>query len=75
MDEINWLSMGLASSIPVMLGWVYSHLFSKNAVFSLNPISAGQNSTIVNKGIKTIILLIASLFLSFFLLQFNNTGI
>lgn len=75
MDNINWLSMVLATITPMFIGFFYYH----NAVFgkawmdsiSMNDENVKQLNTTVAFGVSIIL----SFLLSFFLLNFNNDGI
>ena len=75
MDNINWLSMVLATAMPLILGLI----FFNNALFgnvlrgtpSNNNLDAKKASSVIT----LIVLVVFSFFLSFFLLNFNNSGI
>ena len=72
MDDINWLSMVLATLAPLVVGSVFYHpvVFGK-ALVDLPDVKADKRKTIF----AFAIILVFSFFLSFFLLNFNNSGI
>ena len=69
MDEINWFSMILATITPLVIGSLYYHkaLFGKALT--------ATTGTFKNRLPAILAGLIFSFFLSFFLLNFNNSGI
>ena len=75
MANVNWLSMILATMTPVVIGSIYYHrsLFGKAWANSL-AVPVGKL-----KGSNRVVILVAgtalSFLLSFFLLNFNNSGI
>ena len=75
MDDINWLSMVLATITPMVVGSIYYHsaLFGKAWMDSIGMTEKG-----VKKGNRVVVIgvsIVFSFFLSFFLLNFNNSGI
>ncbi len=75
MDNINWLSMVLATMTPMVIGYFYYHkaLFGKVWLDSIGTTDKKTNK--VNTVISVAAALVFSFFLSFFLLNFNNSGI
>lgn len=75
MDNINWLSMVLATMTPMVIGYFYYHkaLFGKVWMDSIGITDKKTNK--VNTVITVGVALVFSFFLSFFLLDFNNGGI
>ena len=71
MDEINWLSMAVATALPILVGYFYYH----KKVFGNIWMDSGKTIAKNNQIVAIIIALILSFFLSFFLLNFNNSGI
>ncbi|MEL6866240.1 MAG: DUF1761 domain-containing protein, partial [Bacteroidota bacterium] len=75
MNEINWLSMALATLMPITIGSLYYH----KAVFGNAWMgSIGRSEQAPTQGSRLLMLglcLVLSFFLSFFLLNFNNDGI
>lgn len=72
MDDFNLLSIVLATITPIFIGYFYYHkaLFGKVLADSIN--TKGKKT---NKIISTVVLIVLSFLLSFFLLNFNNSGI
>ncbi len=75
MDNINWLSMILATITPVSIGIIYYNkaIFGKAWSDSNNLIDNYAKKS--NTPILVIISIIFSFLLAFFLLNFNNGGI
>ena len=75
MDNINWLSMGLSTITPIVIGYIYYHkaLFGKTLMSSIG----AQHQTLnpVSKAVFIGVSLVFSFLLSFFLLNFCNDGI
>lgn len=75
MNEINWLSMALASITPMAIGAIYYH----NAVFGKTlTASLGGNLEALKRRNKILVYILSAVFsflLAFFLLNFNNDGI
>ena len=71
-DNINWLSMVLATATPMIIGFFYYH---KAAFGKVWMDSIGTTDKKVSKMITFGVAIILSFFLSFFLLNFNNSGI
>ncbi|MCD2259768.1 DUF1761 domain-containing protein [Psychroserpens luteolus] len=75
MDDISWLSMVLATLMPILIGFLYYHKNVFGNVW-LDTISTRENQTKKPNNIVTLIVaILLSFFLSFFLLNFNNSGI
>ncbi|MEM7104923.1 MAG: DUF1761 domain-containing protein [Bacteroidota bacterium] len=68
MEEINWLSMILATITPVLLGLAYFHPKALGSAFS-----SDRKPTKRPNGITIILALVFSFFLAFFMLNFNNS--
>ena len=75
MDEINWVSMILATITPIIIGSVYYNKALVGKVWtnsnSLDHKKVKQSRKIVAFGLSILL----SFLLSFFLLNFNNSGI
>ena len=75
MDNINWFSMVLATITPMLVGLIYYHeaIFGKawTDSISLTDKKVKKPNMIVAFGVSIIL----SFLLSFFLLNFNNSGI
>ena len=75
MDNTNWISMVLATITPMFIGFFYYHkkLFGKVWLdsISLRDKKTKKPNKIVTMGIS----IVFSFFLSFILLNFNNSGI
>ena len=72
MENINWLSMGIATITPMVIGFFYYHKAAFGRIWQ-DSISRSENKP--SKVIMFSILIVFSFFLSFFLLNFNNDGI
>ena len=72
MDSVNWISMLLATSTPIVIGYLFYHkmLFGK---YLTNSVTNSIKSP--NRFVSLICFIVFSFFLSFFLLNFNNSGI
>ena len=75
MDEINWFSMALATSTPMAVGFVYYHKTVFGTIWMDTVGMTDKKAKKVNKIGAVIALLLCSFLLSFFLLNFNNSGI
>jgi hypothetical protein len=75
MEITNWLSMVLATIMPLLIGLVYYHpaLFGKTWMDSIG--QAGRQHSRSHRVIAIAVALVFCFFLSFFLLNFNNGGI
>ena len=75
MDEINWLSMILATITPMLVGLIYYHekVFGKFWMDSTR--MTDKKSKKLNRIMAFGVSILLSFFLSFFLLNFNNSGI
>ena len=74
MDSINWLSMIIATALPVALGFIYyKAIYGKNWLDTIGV--ADNKNRKKNMALIIAVSLIFSFFLSAFLLNFNNSGI
>ncbi|NHN27709.1 DUF1761 domain-containing protein [Flavobacterium jejuense] len=74
MDSINWFSMVIATIIPVSFGFIYYKIIFGNIwLDSIGIVYKKKKKT--NMIIIIGVSIILSFFLSFFLLNFNNSGI
>lgn len=74
MDDINWFSMLIATIIPISIGFLYFKAIFGNTWLD----SIGIAEKKIKKTNMILIIgvsIILSFFLSFFLLNFNNSGI
>lgn len=75
MDNINWLSMALATLTPLAIGFLYYHkaVFGKAWMDSIGMTEekAKEKNKVVIFGVSIVL----SFLLSFFLLNFNNSGL
>ncbi len=72
MGTINWISMVIATLIPLVVGFIY---YNKNVFGNAWMASIGKTEEELNKGNKAIIFglsIVLSFLLAFFLLNFNN---
>jgi len=74
MNDINWISMALATITPILIGFLYYHKKTFGRVWldsiNLTDRKISKSNIMVTIGIS----LVLSFFLSFFLLNFNNSG-
>lgn len=75
MDEINWLSMILATITPVLIGSFYYHPATFGKVWMESIGMMDKDAKKPNRIVAFGIAIAFSFFLSFFLLNFNNSGI
>ena len=75
MDSINWLSMVLATITPLFIGYIYYHkaLFGKVWMASIGMDDKKMKN--INTIVVVAVSILLSFFLSFFFLNFNNSGI
>ena len=75
MDDINWLSMVLATITPMVIGFFYYHkaIFGKAWMDSIG--MTDEKAKKGNRVVPIVVSIVLSFFLSFFLLNFNNSGI
>ena len=73
MEEINWISLVLASITPMVIGFVYYHskLFGNAWMKTLGITESDIAKS--NPAIKFGLAILMSFLLSFFLLNFNNS--
>ncbi|WP_298758956.1 DUF1761 domain-containing protein [uncultured Psychroserpens sp.] len=75
MDEINWVSMVLATLMPILIGFLYYHKRVFGNVW-MDSVGVTENQAKKpNRIVTLIVAIVLSFFLSFFLLNFNNSGI
>lgn len=74
MDNINWLSMVITTVIPVLFGFLYYNVIFKNIWLDSIGIAYKKKKKITMTMIIGVSI-IFSFLLSFFLLNFNNSGI
>ena len=72
MDEINWFSMILATLTPLMVGFIYYHPAAFGKAWPETDRTDAKKGKVVAVFVLAIVF---SFFLSFFLLNFNNSGI
>ena len=73
MGTINWLSMVIATLIPLVVGFIY---YNKNLFGTAWMNSLGKTEEDLKKGNKAVIFglsIVLSFLLAFFLLNFNNS--
>ncbi len=75
MNEINWLSMLLATATPLTIGYLYYHPAVFGAAWKDSMGAISEDRTPVQKAVMIGVGLLVSFLLSFFLLVFNNEGI
>lgn len=74
MDKINWLSLLLASLTPITIGFIYYKVIFRNTWLDLIGIADEKRRNRILIIISTLSI-IFSFLLSFFFLNFNNSGI
>ena len=75
MDNINWLSMVLATAAPLIIGLIFFNKVLFGNVLRGTPLDNNLNAKKGSSVITLMVLGVFSFFLSFFLLNFNNSGI
>ncbi|OUS01054.1 hypothetical protein A9Q86_09935 [Flavobacteriales bacterium 33_180_T64] len=75
MENINWLSIILATLTPMFIGFIYYHkaVFGKAWLDSIG--MTDEKAKKANLAVTLSVSLVFSFLLSFFLLNFNNDGI